>query len=467
MRSTSNSQSYLNNEGYGRSWFVYFCSITSDLLCISYGFTTSWSSSIIPQLQSNNSEVNPLSRPITALETSALAALPSVFGMLGVFGLLVTSKISDKAGRKATLLFVAITVILSYLVLAFAKHISIYYICLACIGWCDGLMILNLSAYNSEISLNRDRGKLLCLQGIMVPAGSTIAYFSGYTSVRNIAFIALICPSLFLGLSYFLPESPLSLVNDEKRCTQVLERLRGTKHVDMEYLLLKKSKTNAKKFTVLDVFKSRAPIKGFLLSVGLFAAQSVSGIYMLTAFMAPIFNEAGSYISGNAIGVMAGFIQIICVFCAAFFVERLGRRPLLLSSNIFIILNLSCMGAYFYLRQTEVLLYGQLQWLPILLVATYYIAYSIGMGPLPWTIMCDLFSNDLRTVGFSIVVVISYLQVFLILFSIPLIGEAMGIYFCVWLQCGMSMMAFIGIYFTIPETRGKSIEEMQIKLAAH
>ncbi|CAG9859265.1 unnamed protein product [Phyllotreta striolata] len=461
--SITNSRIHLN-ESYGRNWFVYFCSLTSDLLQASFGFTSSWPSSIIPKLQSNSTEINPLPAPITSLQTSILAALPSISGLVGLLGLAIAPNISDRVGRKSTLVCAAVAVATAYVVLVFAKSISIYFVCLSIIGFSDSVMLTNLAAYNSEISLDRNRGKILCLQGLAAPVGNTIAYFAGFTNTRTIALIGTMLPLLFLCLCYFLPESPVFLVHDEERCRRALETLRGTKEVEMEFLTIKKTIDESKKVTIIDMFKSRPSVKSFLLSQELFTAQVVSGIYTITAFMAPIFNESG-YVSGNSIGVIAGGIQILCVFAVSFLVERLGRRPLLLFSSISIILNLLCLGAYFYLIQSGIILTGQYGWVPLLLVVLYYVSYSIGLGPMPFTLMCELFSNNFRKIGITSIMIVCFVQIFLALFSFPLIAEAIGVHYCLWIYCALSTIAFVVICVTMPETKGKCMSEIQDSLA--
>ncbi|CAG9859266.1 unnamed protein product [Phyllotreta striolata] len=462
----SNSLSY-KIKSYGRNWFVYFCTFTCDLLGVTYGFSTSWPSSIIPKLQSNNTEVNPLSAPITPIETATLAALPLVFNTIGIIALLVTSKISDKIGRKMSLICAAAVICLCYLILAFAKYISIYFLCLALIGLCDGVITINLAAYNSEIAQDSNRGKVMCFQGLCVPIGNTVAYFAGFTNVKTIAGIGIICPMSFLCLSYFLTESPVFLVSNEARCKKALERLRGTKDVEMEFLTIKKSKDDFRKFTIFDIFKSRASIKSFALSVELFSAEIASGAFLLTAFMAPIFDDSRSYVSGNSIGVISGGIQIVFVFFVSFLVERLGRKPLLLFSSIFVVLNLFCLGVYFYLINNDILVNGEYGWIPLFLVVSYYMVYSVGLGPIPFTMTCELFSHDLKKIGISAVMIVTNIQVFIVLFSFPLITEAIGVHFCLWLYCLLSIFAFVAIYITIPETKGKCMSEIQDNLARH
>ncbi|CAH1111082.1 unnamed protein product [Psylliodes chrysocephalus] len=418
LMNPNNDETNFERKGKGRNWFVYFCSFTADLLLVSFGFSLAWPSSVIPQLKSDDPEVNPLTTVCTTLHISILAALP-FFG--SCLGLIYMPASADNLGRKKTLFNVSLVLLMSFTTLAFAKQIYIYFVCVFINGFCEALLVATVSVYNSEISTDRIRGKVSCFSGMCVPFGSLLGYYSGGSSVKTIAMIGTVCPSLFLLLSFFLPESPIFLATKELKCLKSLEALRGTVDVEMEFTKMTETET-VKQPKRSDLFKGGPSSKAFLLCLEIALAQEATGIFILGVFMAPIFNESDSYLSGNYLGVLAGLIQIIFVFIASFFIDRWGRRPLLLCSNVFCIFSLFVLGLYFYLQLTRPDLVENLRWLPIFGISVYYSGYSI---------------------------------------------EQIGIHFSLWICCVSSIIASFLIYFTLPETKGKSFAEIQNILAEY
>ncbi|CAG9857158.1 unnamed protein product [Phyllotreta striolata] len=428
---------------------------------VSFGFSVSWPSSTIPKLQSADDRVNPLGNPLTTVEISTLAALPSVAGCLGLY---FTPLLTDNLGRKSTLVTISTVVVLSMLSLAFAREIYLYYISLFVNGFCTSCLMAVVSVYNTEITDNNNRGRINCLMGASVPFGAILVYLSGSASVRTICIVGTITPAMFLVLSIFLPETPMYLLTSKKdsECLKALQRLRGTKNVEEEYLQMKRNvRQSDSKKCILDVFKTRASIRSFGYTMELLMTQTFSGIFVLGAFMGPIFDEAGAYLTGNAIGVLAGVVQIVFVVVASLFVERLGRKPLLFASMGCCVGCLAVLSVYFYLKSLDSMWIERVKWLPVIIVIMYYISYSVGVGPVPFALACELFSNELRAVGFSTALILSNAIIFVTLFAFPLISEAFGVHVNLVICCVLSVIVGFLIHRTVPETRGKSLNEIQ------
>nr|QJX15793.1 major facilitator superfamily protein [Phyllotreta armoraciae] len=243
-------------------------------------------------------------------------------------------------------------VIVSMLALAFSQQIYVYYISVFINGFSTSCLMAVVSMYNTEIADNDNRGRINCLLGMSVPLGNAIAYLSGNASLRTICFVGTITPSIFLVLSFFLSETPIFLLTAKKEdeCLKALKRLRGTNDVEDEYVQIKKStqQTDSKKYTIIDVFRTRASIRSFCYTIELLMTEVFSGIFLLGAFMGPIFNEAGAFITGNSIGALASIVQVLLVIVASLFIDRLGRKPLLFASMSGCVVCLAALSVYFY-----------------------------------------------------------------------------------------------------------------------
>lgn len=176
------------------------------------------------------------------------------------------------------------------------------------------------------------------------------------------------------------------------------------------------------------------------------------------------FQDAGATIDPNVSSIIIGAVQTITTWIASLIVDKLGRRLLLLLSIVVITLCTFTLGLYFYLKTDAQLNVSDIAWLPLLSLSGYIIVFSLGFGPIPWILIGEIFPSKIKGAASSIVCLFNWSCVFLVTKLFPL--------FVTWFGAGITFWCFavcsaIGIFFValiIPETKGKTLSEVQAML---
>ncbi|XP_023026834.2 facilitated trehalose transporter Tret1-2 homolog isoform X1 [Leptinotarsa decemlineata] len=450
------------------TWFLYLSVITANFLMFAEGCSMVWTSPVIPQLISNDSNINPLGEPITTIEISLLGGIPSLFTIIGT---LLFGKLPDIIGRKNTLLCVSLGMFLSNLAMSFGTYIYVFFVGRAIVQLCCGLVLAVVPIYLNEVCEDHNRAKHGCLMVFFIPFGSLYAYLVG--SATSVRWFTALCglPLLpqMVSLALLVPESPFYTAarGDKATTIKTLRKLRRNKsddEIEQDYLKIKttlNAQSKAEARGLRDIFATKALRKGIFIGLGVCMCPHISGAPVVLAFLAPIFNNAGTELSGNSVGILAGVIKLLFFFITATFVGKFGRRPLLLFSSFGAAVPLTFLGVYFYLNENNVPIVDHIRWLPILCISLFICAYSLGLGSIPLTILSELFPNDLRSTATSFVMTIVSTVICSIITCFPLISKYLGIHYCLGLFSVCCFLDFAFIYLFLPETRGKSLLEIQ------
>lgn len=360
--------------------------------------------------------------------------------------------------------------IAALVLMAFAKSIYIYYFCLLIIGFIYSISFINIPIYNNEISEDGNRGKLGCLMGLSIPSGMLWGYIFGpITSVKLFTLICAIPSVLSLALSSFLVESPVYLITIGKRAEALrslahLRNPRNYSEIESEFIEIEdsvKAVSVIRKTGILDILRNKAAKKAIYISTLMCVGQQLTGLGVLVSHTKSIFDEAGSSLSGNAVGILIGALNVSFFFIAAYFVDRLGRRPLLLISGLGCAICMFFLGLSFYFKDFHYLIYDHIRWFPVLCVVIFMIVYGLGLGPVPIAMISELFVPELRSLGVAIVLITDNMCISIILFSYPLLKEAYAIYFVMFVYTAGGVIVFILLIFSLPETKGKTSAEIQ------
>ncbi|XP_057655801.1 facilitated trehalose transporter Tret1-2 homolog [Diorhabda carinulata] len=450
------------------SAFLCFSALTANVLLFVCSNFHVWSSPVIPKLKSNSSEINPLGRPITTMETSMLAGLPFLIGLVGS---IFIGAISDLIGRKRAMVYSAVFILLASSVIIFSNNIYAYIIARCGIFIAYSATLVLLPIYLTEICEDHNRAKYGCLMGISLPGGHLFSYAIG--SITTIPIYTSICVAPILpflvAFGIFAPETPAFLIakGQTELAIKTLEKLRYNntpQDIEREYEKIKESyniRKNASKFTLIKFLTSKVTRKALVLALLPLLVQNFSGVTVIMQFMAPIFNEAGTVLSGNTISVIAGSIKVITFFTIAMFVEKVGRRRPLLISGYGTGVTIFFLGLFFYWRYTKWAHVNQVLWLPLLCLVLNLLLYSGGLGPIPMAIMSQLFTTNVRSIAISVIVTINGILIFLLNFLFPIISNKFGVHVCLWLFTFCCMVGTTLIHFFLPETKGRSILQIQ------
>ncbi|XP_056640343.1 facilitated trehalose transporter Tret1-like isoform X1 [Diorhabda sublineata] len=446
--------------------YLYFVVIIGVIPSFTIGACTGWLSPVMVKLQSNDTSVNPLARPITTFEVSLCFAVP---GILSIIGTSILPKIGDIFGRKKSMMCFCIGLFLSIIGLAFSKNITVMILFHTFIGIFLCAYYNLAPIYLTEICENHNRGKFGCLFTFFVPIGELASFIIGpmisYTIFTLLTAIPLIPFSLFL----LAPESPVYLLTkgENQRCMKSLKQLRNNK-TEEELIsdFNEISKTlilddKMKEASLVRLFSTKECRLGLILGSLPSLVQIFCGVPIIMSLLAPIFNQSGSNLSGETIAIIVALIKTVSFGFTSFVVEKYGRRKLLIASSLGMGSAISVLSIFFYLNSIKSLFILQFKWVPLVGVLVYIVSYSIGVGTLPLVIIGELFVSELRTSAFAFIMAVSGVLYTIYSASYPLAAEMIGVHWCMGIFGFASFTGGLLIYLFLPETKGRSILEIQ------
>lgn len=409
-------------------------------------------------------EKNPLPEPLTPQQESLIAGILS----LGVAaGPVITAYLSDKIGRKKTMLIFSIPVIISFLIMAYATNVRLFYIARFVQGVGISVSFSVLPMFTAEISEDHNRGTLGCSMSVFCASGLLCSYGVGpYLSVKYFCLLCTIPPCIFVAtLWFFVPESPhfLIAVKRNETATEALVKFRGRADVEKEILEIAKSVEDAldnKAASVFDLLKSGGFIRALSISMGLVCLQQTLGINAVLSYLQTIFSMAGSQLSPEIASIIVSFVQVVAVAFSTALVDRLGRRILLLLSAAGCCLSLCLLAVYFHLQGKAVDV-SAFSFLPIASLLLYIISFNSGFASLPWAISGELFPANVKSLASTINCSACFLLSFVTTTFFPYLNLLIGIDGSFALFSLFCVISCIFVYFVVPETKGKSLYEIQ------
>lgn len=420
-----------------------------------------WTSPVLPKLK--DKDQTPFTKPIDSEQDSWIgSSLP----LGAVFGPYIWGYLSNKIGRKKTVLLMAIPFIVAYITLAFARTIELYYFSRFLSGISTGGVFIILPALVSEISEDAIRGALSSSLNTFVILGTILSYTIGpYVSLTAFNLISCVFPVLFCVLFFLIAEeSPFYLIQAEKyneaEKSLMLYRARSSHYVQIELNTIKATVNANEKASIKDIFRTQGNIKALFISLSLMFFQQFSGINIILINTQNIFEATGSSIPSDISAITIGIVALIASFAVPSVVDKWGRRVLFLISAIGMSVAESMLGAYFYLKDDKQDV-ESIFWLPIISLILYVFIYNLGFGPLPWTVLAEVFPENIKATASSYVSSFCWLLAFILSKVFNSMSDSIGIGGTFWVFTGFNVLAIIFVAFWLPETKGKSFLEIQ------
>ncbi|CAL4066056.1 unnamed protein product, partial [Meganyctiphanes norvegica] len=399
--------------------------------------------------------------------TSNIGAL--LGGPLG--GILLNS-----LGRKGTMIATLVPFLLGWILLMFASNFGMLVSGRIFTGLALGLTSLAVSTCIGEFASADIRGTL----GTGFQLGVTFGIIYTYSLGAAIEWmwLALACavlPIIYLGMIFmFVKESPVYLLSKgkSKEAEESLQYYRGKNYNIQNELegirqAVKQAQSNKIGFSDL---KAPYILKPLGISLAIMVFQQLSGINAVLFNLVTIFDKAGSSMSPDVSSIIISVMQMLSTFAASLLMDRAGRKLLLIVSAAAMSLSLVALGVFFYiLKQDEdngTTNAANIGWLPLVSLIIFIVAFSIGFGPIPWLLMGELFSTDVKELAGSIATTVNWSSSFIVtLIFIPL-QKSMGDHGVYWLFAGFCAAAFFFCLFLVPETKGKTLDEISAMFGA-
>lgn len=404
------------------------------------------------------------------LSDSGLGTVAALLTIGCLIGALFTGNFTEKFGRKNVMIATAILYIISALGCAFAGSSAILIIFRLLSGLAVGATSVVGPMYISEISPAHSRGKLVSMNQFAITFGILLAYIIDYLLLglgENSWRYMLSVPAIF-GAVYLiflltsLPESPRWLLSKSRKdeAVSVMKKIGGQQLIDDELpemekiLLIEKSK---EKVNLGEIFKGRTG-KIVLIGTLIAAFQQITGINAVIMFAPNIFQAAGSAaVDSMMLSVIVGLVNFLMTIIALWLVDKKGRKTLLLWGAAGMIISL----AYLSYEFSKPVQYGT----GVLIALLAYISFfAASFAPVMWVIISEIYPNRIKGVAMSFSTAVSWLCTFLTVYFAPVIQGTLGLNFLFGIFGVFSIIAFVFVKIWIPETKGKSLEEIEMHL---
>ncbi|KAK4874801.1 hypothetical protein RN001_014161 [Aquatica leii] len=427
----------------------------------------SWSSPALVQLTSENS---PIGVTLNTIETSWVVSAP----MLGfIIGAMSLSWCLSKFGLKKTLIIGALPVILSWIVIACTKSVTVLITMRWITGFGEGFIITTVPLYIGEVSDKDIRGRLTTTITMMSAVGNVLVYSVGpFVSYMALTLLCAAVPLITTTIFVFMPESPYFLCKKGRleESKNSLKRLIGSnlnenaftkRFLDIQATVFSNNKTT---IGLRDLCRTRNYRRAIILIIGLKLFVHLSGLSAIKSHLQKVIELAGSSISSEVSSIIFGFVQLPSVLIAGYLMDKTGRKKLYIVSAAGCALSLICVGAYFYLQESPSELSevtAHLRLLPTLCLTMYLVMLPIGVAPVPYVVTGEILASEVKSVAAPITTATSVIVSFFSTKYFLLFSNMFGMHTMLFGYGGCCIMACIFVIVVLPETKGKSFLEIQ------
>uniref|UniRef100_A0AAG5DDC8 Major facilitator superfamily (MFS) profile domain-containing protein n=1 Tax=Anopheles atroparvus TaxID=41427 RepID=A0AAG5DDC8_ANOAO len=217
---------------------------------------------------------------------------------------------------------------------------------------------------------------------------------------------------------------------------------------------------------VKSVLRNARLVKPILITCGLMIFQRFTGASSFNFYAVTIFRKTFAGMNPHGAAIAVGFVQLLASMLSGLLIDTVGRIPLLIVSSILMSLALAGFGSCVYYGEANKLLAdvgevsGQNDWIPLLCVLVFTVAFALGISPISWLLVGELFPLEYRAIGSSIATSFSYFCAFLSVKTFVDFQNFLGLHGTFWLYACISCVGLFFVIMVVPETRGRDLEEM-------
>ncbi|CAD5983767.1 Putative metabolite transport protein YwtG [Planktothrix tepida] len=389
-----------------------------------------------------------------------------------VTGAALGGLLGDRFGRRHMIILAGIIFGLGALLTAFTPNLTILVIGRVIVGVGIGIASFISPMYISEVAPKSIRGTLVFLNQLALTLGILLSYWVDYlfTNVsegwRLMLGLAIV-PALALALGMAkMPDSPRWLImrNRGGQARKVLHQIRGTQNVDAELEEIHSSLATEGSSQWSDLLKPalRLPL---MIGIGLAIFQQVTGINTVIYYAPTIMEFSGLKSAGASILATTGVgvINVLFTIVGSWFVDRAGRRPLLLTSLIGMAISLALLAVSFQLPQ----LASSLGVAVVIILMLYVASFAIGLGPVFWLLISEIYPLNIRSKAMSVATVANWGANLIVAMTFLSIVNALGRPGAFWLYAVLTLCSVVFTYLLVPETKGRTLEQIQEELKTH
>lgn len=385
-----------------------------------------------------------------------------------VIGALAGGRIADRLGRRRTLVAAGCLYVLGGLGSALAQDVWQLVAARSVLGLAVGAASFIAPMYISEIAPSRIRGGLVTFNQLMLTSGILVAYIADWglkglpDNWRWMVGLAALPGALLAIGMLFVPASPRWLAEQgrHEEARAVLRRVHGKGEVDEELREIELAAAQKAGHLALLAPNIRPML---IVGVGLAAFQQLVGINTVIYYAPTILSftglSAGSALTNT---VFIGVTNVVFTVVAILLLDRVGRRPLLLVGTAGLVVALVGLGLFFRFEWLQ----QNLPFMALAALLLYIAAFAVGIGPVFWLMISEIFPLHVRSASDSAASVVNWATNFMVSFTFLTLISALGRPGAFWLYAAIGLVAIGFIWLRVPETRGRSLEQIQRQLGA-
>lgn len=442
--------------------YVYFAAIVAALGGLLFGYDTAVIAGAVGYLREHFQ--------LNAAQTG-WAVSNALIGC--IIGVAFAGVLSDALGRKKVLLLSAVLFTISAIGSALPTTLTQFVMFRMIGGFGVGAASMVSPLFIAEISPPTIRGRLVSWNQLAIVSGMLVVYFVNYlisdlhTEAWNVStgwrwmFGSETLPALFFFvLLFFVPESPRWLIKQGRveEGKHILASIGGEAHAlrevqDIQRTIAKESGSLAELFR---------PGLGLILFVGIGLAilQQVTGINVIIYYAPEIFKSLGATSNAALLQtVVVGAFNLGFTVVAMTYVDKVGRKPLMLIGATGMGVSLLAFGMTSFLQITA-------GWV-IVFILSYIASFALSVGPVTWVILSEIFPTRIRGRAMSICTILLWAANWVVSQTFPMLNENPWLVehfhhgFTFWMYALMCVALFLVVKFGVPETKGKSLEEIE------
>ena len=403
-----------------------------------------------------------------AVTSMAVAATVSIF---------LSGPLADRFGRRTVLRLATCVFGVSALLAAVSENFATLIVARLLGGLGVGAVFITAPMYIAEISPSAWRGRMVSFNQLFIVLGALTAFLSNYLIVRfgdaaNWNWRWMLGIGVVPAIPYFLallvvPESPrwLAMHNQLPAARRVLARITGSERADRELeAVLESLEQEAARAKPALVEILNPALRGVLI-IGLVVGilQQISGISSVLSYAVVIFERAGAGANASFMQtVFVGLVNVVFTVLALLLIDRVGRRPLLMF-GCFGIGAFMLLASYGFQVEDE----ARSSMLVLIGLLGFVASFAFSLGPGMWVLFSEIFPNRIRGLAISCVGVVNSTVCVIVQWVFPWEMKTLGgsRTFMIY-----GVLAFVGVAFIwrlVPETRGRSLEELENALVRH
>ena len=397
-----------------------------------------------------------------------MAASALLFGC--IFGASVAGWLSDRFGRRRVLMISGLLFAISAIGAALPRTLAEFAAARLAGGFAVGAASVLAPLYIAEVAPARNRGMLVALNQMTIVTGILLSYlvnwalsFNAQNGWRWMFATAAIPATIFFIALFFVPESPRWLVenNQSPEALHVLTRVNGNAIAQNELKQIQEAVAE-ETGSMLELLQPGLR-RAFWIAVSLAVLQQITGINTVLFYGSIIFKEHVAHQSDTSAvfaNVVVGAVNFLMTIVALGLIDKLGRRPLLMISTATMAVCQAALGIAFLLNPPPAML--------VLTIMLFCVAaFAVGLGPGFWVLLSEIFPTRIRGRAMSIATICLWIACTVLTMTFLSLVKAVTATGAFLIYSGMCVVTFFIVWRFVPETKGRSLEEIERSWARH